>query len=297
MKKLLLIIAIVIGIAGCTNASVKISNPKSLVASIGNVNITRNQLFNLMMSQDPAGTVLAMAKKIVVEAKVPINDEIKAEARELLDFYKTPFSDDSDFTFEDFLKQMNMFSEEEFIERLLVPMAQEKKLVNMFLTENIEKYVATHFPRKVRIIETKELADAEAAIAEVRAGGNFETIAKKYSTSTTYAGQLLLLHKDSKPDFVSAVPTVIKTFLLATLSPTLTQTPLLNESAKVYYVVQVIETDIEKFEDEFIEEMAKVWTVVDEMFMAYFKEGNFQIYDITIYEQMAADYFQFLPKK
>jgi hypothetical protein len=123
--------------------------------------------------------------------------------RKVLDEIKESFGDE----FADYIKRFGYKDEAEYVEKALIPFAQQDALVKEYVTENFEAIATTYFPRKVRVIQTKTEADAKAAINEVKDGGNFETVAAKYSSATAYKGELKLVHSES------GYPEVVTTFL------------------------------------------------------------------------------------
>jgi hypothetical protein len=62
----------------------KLPSANDAIVSIGSKSVTRGQLFDLMMNQDPASTVITMAKQVIMDEKVEVTDAIRAKAAESL---------------------------------------------------------------------------------------------------------------------------------------------------------------------------------------------------------------------
>jgi foldase protein PrsA len=285
MKKFLIIGILALALAGCGDAYAKITNAKGTIVSIGNKSVTRGQLFELMMNQDPASTVITMAKQVIMDEKVEITDAIRAKAAESLVEIKESFGDE----FADYIKRFGYKDEADYVEKALIPFAQQEALVKQYVTENFETIATTYFPRKIRVIQTKTEADAKAAINEVKDGGNFETVAAKYSSAASYKGELKLVHSES------GYPAVITTFLKTALQPTLTAEPLKDATTSLFYVVQVVESQPSRYQEEAIEELIGLSSVAETMFVKLFKEGGFKVYDKIIFDILKSDYSQYLP--
>jgi foldase protein PrsA len=285
MKKFLIIGVLALALAGCGDAYAKITDGKDAIVSVGNQSVTRGQLFELMMNQDPASTVITMAKQVIMDEKIEVNDAIRASAAESLEEIKESFGEE----FADYIKRFGYKDEADYVEKALVPFAQQEALVKEYVTENFESIATVYFPRKIRVIQTKTEEDAKAAINEVKDGGNFETVAAKYSSSTAYKGELKLVHSES------GYPEVVTTFLKTALQPTLTAEPLKDATTSLFYVVQVVESQPTRYQDEAIEELVGLSSVAEEMFVELFKEGGFKVYDKIIFDILTSDYSQYLP--
>jgi foldase protein PrsA len=285
MKKFLIIGILALALAGCGDAYAKITNAKGTIVSIGNKSVTRGQLFELMMNQDPASTVITIAKQVIMDEKVEITDAIRAKAAESLVEIKESFGAE----FADYIKRFGYKDEADYVEKALIPFAQQEALVKQYVTENFETIATTYFPRKIRVIQTKTEEDAKAAINEVKDGGNFETVAAKYSSAASYKGELKLVHSES------GYPAVITTFLKTALQPTLTAEPLKDATTSLFYVVQVVESQPSRYQEEAIEELIGLSSVAETMFVKLFKEGGFKVYDKIIFDILKSDYSKYLP--
>src|SRR5690554_6850237 len=192
MKKIILLLVLAIALVGCSDAYVSVSDDKENVLTVGEVSFTKGQMFNLMKNQDPATLVVEMAKRKIMEEKFPINDEVRDKAQEELDYVKEIFG-------ESFLTSISMYgftSEEEYVEKALIPNAQEALMTENFINENMDLITTTYAPKKVRIIEFDEINDATNALEAIRNGDNVEEVADQFSTSTTYDGTLKLSHTE-----------------------------------------------------------------------------------------------------
>lgn len=287
MKKALILLVLSLALIGCSNASVNVNNPKESVLTIGENTFSKEHFFSIMMNQDPATLVIEMAKRIIMDEELPVDDNIRAKAQEDLDYVKELFG-------EAFLTNISLYgfiSEQDYFERALIPSAQESLLTEKFIQENFDLLVTTYSPRKVRIIEFNELTDATSAIEAIKSGGNVEEVANEYSTSVAYNGELYLVHNES------GLPSAVSSFITQSDVPTLTNTPIEQESTGKYYVVQIVEVAASRFEDEVIEELSLLNSVNQMMFVNYFREGNFDVYDKAILDALKQSYEDYLPNR
>ncbi len=287
MKKILFISIALMLLAGCTDARVNVKNPKENMITVGDVSYTKGHLFSMMISQDPGSLVIEMAKRIILDEEYPIDDDVRAKAQEELEYVKEIFGDA-------FLRNIALYgftTEEDYFERALLPGAQESLLVQRFIEENFDMITAKYTPRKVRIIEFNELPDATDALEAIKAGGNVEEVAKEYSTSLAYKGELRLVHSES------GLPSDVDAFVKQSDVPTLTSTPIEQKSTGKFYVVQIVEVVATRFKDEIIDELSSLNSINQLMFVEFFKKGEFNVYDKNVFDSIKQNNKDYLPDR
>ena len=75
-------------LAGCKDATATVSNPKEMLVKIGNVTVTKGDVYAEMMKDDASNTVVNLALKQIANAEVETTDDIKKEAQSTYDDYK-----------------------------------------------------------------------------------------------------------------------------------------------------------------------------------------------------------------
>lgn len=284
MKKILYLLILTVLLAGCSDAYANVSNPKEDILTVGETSFTKSDMFSLMINQDPATLVIQMAKQKILEKEMPLSDAVKEKAQEELDYVKEVFGDE-------FLTNIKLYgftSEQDYIDRALVPASQELLLTEKFVDENFDLLLIKYTPKKVRVIEFNDVEKATSALAEIKEGKNVEAVAMQYSTSTTYKGLEQLVHIES------SLPAVVTSFINENQLPTLTSEPLFQETTSKYYIVQLVETSPAKFEDEIKEELSALTSVNEMVFEKYFVDGGFAVYDKGIYDSVQASYSNYL---
>lgn len=284
MKKILYLLIIMVLLVGCSDAYANVSNPKEDVISIGDSAYTKSNLFNLMINQDPASLVVQMAKQKILEKEMPVTDDVTSQAKEELEYVKTLIGDD-------FLTNISLYgfaSEQDYLDRALIPAAQEKLLIEKYIGDNLDLISTKYSPKKVRVLEFDGVDSANTALAAIKDGESVDDVAKKYSTSMTYNGTERLVHIES------TLPEVVKVFVNESSTPTLTSQPLLQESTSKYYVVQIIDTTASRFKEETIKELSSLSSINELVFENYFIEGEFAVYDKAIYDSVVKSYPNYL---
>jgi foldase protein PrsA len=254
MKKILYLLILMMLLTGCSDAYAKLSSPNEDVFSVGDTSFSKSEVFNLMINQDPATLVIQMAKQKILEKEMPVSDEVTKQAKEELDYVKEIIGDE-------FLANIALYgftSEQDYLDRALIPAAQEMLLIEKYVGDNLELLTTKYMPKKVRILEFDDVEKANSALQAIKDGENVEEVATKFSTSMTYNGKERLVHIES------TLPEVVGVFVKGSSTPTLTNEPLLQESTSKYYVVQIVEITPSRFEDEIETELSAL-TSVNEM--------------------------------
>ncbi len=286
MKKLFTILAVVLMLTACADARIKVSKSSSTLITVGTEKITKGKLFTTFMNRFPSETVLKMATRNILDKVVPVDASIKATADAALvktkDIWKTNFPT--------FLTTYGFETEKDYYDNELIVKAQTDALTNKYMTDNYTTLVTTYLPRKIRVIQSATEDAAKKAIAEIKAGANFEATAVKYS-SASYKGTVQLVTNKSTL-FAEAL-----NFATTRTVPGLTGAPIADATNKVFYVVQLVEADPAKFKEELLTTLK-----VDEKFqeiamVSYFKEGKFKVYDKTVYDEFKTTYAAYLTQK
>lgn len=287
MKKILILLSLGLFLTGCSDATAKLSTPNTPVLEIGDTVITQDQVYQYLLAGDTSIVIINMAKNVIRNAKVEVTDEIRALAAIDLQLMKDILKDDFDLG----LKQLGFISEADYVERALVPLAQQNVMMEKYIEDNIDFVTASYFPRRARIIEFTVEADAKEVLDAIKAGGNTEELGKGNTTSLDFFGQLATYHKDS------AIPATLKTILKDATAPLLTQEVIKDTNGK-FYIVEVIEAVPSRFQEEMIKSLSAVSTLIDTMWVTEFNTAGFEIYDIKAYNAIKdGDQSKFLPSR
>jgi hypothetical protein len=287
MKKMISVLTLAVILAGCTDAYVKVQNPKENVVTIGERSFSKEQLFSMMISQDPGSLVIEMAKRFILDDEYPVDDRVREKAQEELEYVKEIFG-------EAFLTNIALYgfvNEQDYLDRALIPSAQEALLTEKYIDENFDMITAKYVPRKARIIEFNELTDASDALEAIKAGANVEEVASEFSTSTVFKGELNLYHNES------GLPSAVAEFINLSEVPTLSSAPIQQSSTGKYYVVQVVEVVATRFKEEIIDNLSNLNSINQLMFIDYFKQGEFNVYDKKIFDSVFQSYRDYLPNR
>ena len=280
-------------LAGCKDATATVSNSKEMLIKIGNVTVTKGDVYAEMMKDDASNTVVNLALKQIANAEVETTDDIKKEAQSTYDDYKAQI-ESTGVDFETGLKQYGYTSAEEFMD-YCISTVKADRLLDKYIDENWDKLVEENKPVKAKMIwvdgsNGMEDAQKEAneAIALLKSGVSFEEVSEKYNDRSAYAEEkLYTLANNSTLDYN------VLQFMLNTATPTLSEAIQAN-TGSAYYVVQVTNTNINQMKDEFIAAYKNMTNTRDTVFHNYFKAHKFTIYDIDVFNTVKANYPSYL---
>lgn len=284
MKKIITVLALSLLLVGCGNKSTMVSNRSTALIKVGSQTITAGQVYSALLSQDAAGAVKDMATLIVLNKEVAVTDEMKTKADAQLADFTTNVGDNVDL----YLNYYGYKDLDEYYAKGILPTLQQDALVKTYLTDNYDSLAAETLPKLARVIEVTDAALAESALAEIKAGADFATVAAKYSTSS-YPGSEELVYNSSD------LPEVVLVWMNLQTTPTLS-TVIPDTTNATNYIVQVTAADAVKLKDQVIANYAVDTTFVDKAIKAAFVKNGFTIYDKTIYDAFVVSYADYLAK-
>ena len=101
MKKFIKIVIIALSLctvlAGCKDATATVSNPNELIVQIGKDKVTKKDLYDRMVKDDAANTIISKAMEIIANAEIEDSEEITKKAQELFDSYKAQMESQGEF--------------------------------------------------------------------------------------------------------------------------------------------------------------------------------------------------------
>lgn len=280
MKKVLVILGLSLLLVGCGNKTTNVSNSKEVLIKVGDRSITIGEVYSQMMATDSTAIIKQMATRVILNKEVPVTDEMKVEADEVL----KQFTDSVTDNIELYLEYYGYKDTTDYYDNGILPSLQQEALVNTYLTENFDALVAGYRPKKIRLIEITDATLAAAALAEIKAGEDFSVVADKYSTST-YPGDEELVNN------TSSLPDVVINFVDYLTTPTLSD--VLTDGT-TNYIVQITNADTNKLKQEIIDTFAVDTTFSDKALETYFVKHNFTIYDKSIYDVFVQTYPNYL---
>ena len=277
-RLLLASLLLITPLAGCSDAQANLKDGGTVLLKVGKEKITKENLFQLMNSTAGASTVIANATKAISEQEVEVTDDMKDNAQNTLDSYKSMYGD----TFTTYLEQNNM-SEEDYLNRNLIPSLQAEKLTELYIEQNWDNVIVLYEPVKATVLEFEDKDSAQSALSALKDGSRTpQEAASENSSTSTGESKLYTLDDTDLDSTASSVITGGTPDDGWSLVPT--------TSGDKVYLIRIDDNDPENYRDEVIETLSGKSNVSSDATTYFFKKYGFHIYDITVYNAVSADY-------
>ena len=294
MKKLTLIIsilAIALTLSACGNKTANVSHNDVLI-QFGKNKITTSDLYYQMLEADKGATVINQVAKYILDQEIETTDEILAEAEKQLADIKVEMKGD----LSSLMKSYGFETEEELLQQIIYSVKSDK-LIDKYISTNLDSIYEQYKPFKAQMIyieiNSTDDPDGEAAKQEaqlvvdlLKSGASFEEVSKEHSDKTSYGTETLYTTESTLDYNVLA-------YAQSVSSPALSDI-ILNNNKTGYYVVQVTVTNKEQLKEDFISSLKNNSDFTSLVENSYFRDHNFQLYDILTYTYIDNNYSEYL---
>jgi hypothetical protein len=226
----------------------------------------------------PAVVVLTLSKKMILAKEVGTTAAITAAADAALAAWLETNKADVQKALDDagYKDQAAIYNDKFIVE------AQSNSLVSKYIETTFSTIVSTYKPVKARVMEIEKKADATLALAAIKAGDSFATVATKYGNKQ-YSSDLAIYYTGSD------LPDLVLTFLKGVTLPTLSDV-IEDTNNSLYYIVQVSVADGNAMKEEVITTFTKNAIFIEMALMGYYESNEFKIYDRTVYDMIKTNY-------
>lgn len=294
MKKLTLIIsilAIALTLSACGNKTANVSHNDVLI-QFGKNKITTSDLYYQMLEADKGATVINQAAKYILDQEIETTDEIIAEAEKQLADIKVEMEGD----LSSLMKSYGFETEEELLQQIIYSVKSDK-LIDKYISTNLDSIYEQYKPFKAQMIyiEINSTDDPDGEVAKqeaqlvvdlLKSGASFEEVSKEHSDKTSYGTETLYTTESTLDYNVLA-------YAQSVSSPALSDI-ILNNNKTGYYVVQVTVTNKEQLKEDFISSLKNNSDFTSLVENSYFRDHNFQLYDILTYTYIDNNYSEYL---
>ena len=294
MKKLTLIIsilAIALTLSACGNKTANVSHNDVLI-QFGKNKITTSDLYYQMLEADKGATVINQVAKYILDQEIETTDEIIAEAEKQLADIKVEMEGD----LSSLMKSYGFETEEELLQQIIYSVKSDK-LIDKYISTNLDSIYEQYKPFKAQMIyieiNSTDDPDGEAAKQEaqlvvdlLKSGASFDEVSKEHSDKTSYGTETLYTTESTLDYNVLA-------YAQSVSSPALSDI-ILNNNKTGYYVVQVTVTNKEQLKEDFISSLKNNSDFTSLVENSYFRDHNFQLYDILTYTYIDNNYSEYL---
>lgn len=266
-----------VSLSGCSDASAKLSDSSTALFSVGSDNVTKGEVYEMMITMSGASTAIGNATNIIALEEIEITDEIREQAEETLETYTTMYGD----SFTSYLESADM-TEDEYLEEYLIPSLLSAELTTKYIEMKWDDLVDLYNPVKATVLLFTSQEDSDSALEALNAGTDPETVATDYSSSTD-GTSAIYTSEDSDLDSLTRATLTAMTSADGWVSS-------ISSDGSTYALMRVDEDDPENYRDDLIETLEAIENVETDATTYFFRKYGFHIYDITLYNAISADY-------
>lgn len=289
MKKLFTLAFLVVMLAGCasnTTYTSKVTDGSSVMATVGNASISKQDLYECLMDANGVEYVLNEALTQIASLEELDQATIDAEVSSIETSWKAILGDDinsyvkSYFGYETF---------EDYKEAILIPSARQIVMIKDYVLDNYDTLAKQFMFVKCRAIYVADEATGMEALSKINNKEmSFEDALMVYSTDTTN------LSNQGQMGLISDLSTCTADSSIVAILPQLTKKGLysmpLQLSTGKYAVLEILETDITALKEEILAELNEAEEVVTEAESYFLKQNGFKVNDKFLETEIKALY-------
>ena len=274
MKKVLVSACALALLAGCSDASAKLSDGKETVMTVGSQSFTKADVYSMMVNTAGGDQVYNDAMAYISEQEVELTDAMKDEAKNMIDFYKMLYG--SQFT--DYLTTSGM-SEDEYVEQVVIPAQRQEALPKTYIEAHFDELAAVYEPIQVIVLSFTSEEDAGKALSALKDGSLTPGEAASQNNSNSAGTEEVVTNSSMTYD--SAVMSVIRS---GSVDDGWVEVP--STDGSTFYLVNIVSKTPADFKDAAVTALAGITAVTDAATDHFFRTYNFHVYDIDIYNSL-----------
>lgn len=265
-----------ITLAGCADASAKLSDGKTSVLTINGKDYTKNDVYEIMEAQNGATQAVTNVKDVIANIEITETDEMKENAQSQLDIYKTYYGDS-------FVANQGFSSDEDYI-NYMINIEKNNKLYENYINTEWTYVIEKYKPYQIIIGNFSTSDDANNALTLLNTDdSDIDTIFSENNSSSNSSHVIITNPNTNYSDAV--------TNKIYDKNSTNGTWQLVDDSANAaYYVFKVLDTNPDDFKEDAIQELSSLEGVQNDSDVYYFKKYAFHIYDANLYDNMSRSY-------
>ena len=280
MKKMIKVLsaAVLLGtMAGCTDAVAKFEQADEVLMKVGNITVTKGQMYNTLLAQSGADVIRNQGLKVIGDIEVEETEELRAAAQIDFDYYNALYGG----TLTDTLAQSGM-TPESYME-VLIDGKQSDALIRKYIEENLDSYIEKLQPIMATVLSFNTEEDANAAMSALADGSKtLDDILAEGKTTSEGTTEVITINTT---DYGTTVNTVLRG-----MKPDDGWTVITSAEKANVYVARVDDNDPQNFRQVLIDELDGQDEINDDALSYYFKKYNFHIYDKNVLDIVTNTY-------
>lgn len=293
MKKLMACALAVLLLAGCsqtTTYTTKVTDGDTSVATVGNANITKQDLYECLMDASGLDYVLNDVLTQIASTATIDEEALNTEVESTETTWKAILGDNLDSYVQSYFGYDTF---EDYKTSVLIPSTREMLMIKGYASDNFETLAKSYSFVQCRLLIVSDQETALTALSELTSEEiTFAEAVEKYSTDSTN------ISNKGEIGLVSDLSTCTADENIITILPQLTKIGLysvpIELSTGSYGVLEVVETDQEVLKDSILAELQEADEVYYEAEAYFLEENGFTIEDSYFKSLMETTYPEYV---
>ena len=278
MKKVITLIVSSFLLVGCGsgyNTGVQKSSEK--LVTIGDASYTKEDLYTMLKKSVGSATAINQLQNLIYDAEIPVTDEIKQKAQ---DEYNAMAESTENINE---LLEENGYTEESYIETVVIPNLQSDMLLDKYFTDN-KKEIKKEYKASVAIIlQCEDEASAKKALEELKNGAEQKEVFEKYQSETaSFSDDEVLISTMSSNVPTRLINTLYKQKETGLIEEVFTSE---GEDSTAAYVAILVNNNYDDITFKLKEASSTDTDFATKCVQYYLKKHNFKIHDQDIFDK------------
>lgn len=273
MKKIIAIIALSLVLTGCsssTKITSKVTDPDEVSVTIDGIKITKQSIYETLLSSYGANTVIDNALQIIAKSEITDETAIQSKIDSTLENYATTLGGEEALL--TYAQSSGYESIDAFVDNVLRSSLMQTMLIQKYITENFETLASTYGYSYIKYFSVDSEETALSIIGSINDENTFETVALQYTE--TEPAELLSYTEAA----TSAIDANITSLALGFTKEGVYSVPVLLTDG-TYAVIKVSNVDRESFRTAIEDNLLTISAVTTEAETFYFKKYNFEVFE------------------
>lgn len=281
MKKLLVILICLLALAGCSNKPgyAKVSDGDEVIFEGPNIKYTKEELFDVLKLNSQTALEEEFIEKIAKDKGI----DTESFDNDAQDYVDAMIEYGLESTIISYYGSVEAFKEM-YKEQLL-----ETALVKNYVEGKYDEYKTQDSPKLIQTINFEDEETAVKFMNDVNGGMSFEEAATENGYTSDVSSYVVLASDSLAAGIRDYVDNTDKLGLSTIISDVTSSTDADGNATETtkYYLVNIVENDVENFKEQYIETKASEISLSN-ILDALLKEYNIEFFDQDLYDIMSA---------
>lgn len=275
MKKLLPILLILLLLFGCaSNSTSQISNKEEVLFKIEDREVTKGDVYDMIRFQNISSElIVSEAQKRLIDSKVEITDEIKETAKQNLSKAHEQMG-------EFFAYQYGNATDEELLETMFIPAAQQEVFIRQYISDNQEQILKDDQPVKLHVLYFDDETNANDALKKLNENVDIKEIITSHGSQKNANSNRI----DASIQAKSKLPKIIQDFIVSAEGKELNWSKAVLKDENGFYLVKLVSDDSQALAADYQNVLLSDSQALQAMMLSIFKKAKFEVYDQAIYD-------------